>query len=265
MTPYWKFLIFTVPTYPFFLSLGILTAAGIAVYRLRREIKTGRVVDVSLAGLVCGVAGARLVYVLFNLDYYGVAGHTEEITQISRGGLNWHGAVYGGLLGVLVMARLRRVTLSRLFDALALGLPLIAFAGWSACGALACAYGAEVDNLANYPGLFVAELSDIFGLTLPRYNTQWLGALLAIVVLAIALVMTWKGLLTGRRFWVALGLFSLGMFGIGFLRGDVVPQLAGLRLDQWLDLSLVVLSVTITLLFTVRNTGVEGTHVRTYA
>lgn len=242
MTPYWKFLVFTVPTYPFFLSLGVLVAAGIAVYRLRKDVKAGRVADVCVAGLVCGVAGARLIYVLFNLDYYGVSPHTEEITRISSGGLNWHGAVYGGLLGVVVMARLRRVMLSPLLDALAVGLPLIAFAGWSACGALACAYGAEVDNLANYPGLFVAELSDIFGLTLPRYHTQGLGALLALGVLVMTVVMMWRGWLAGRRFWVSLGLLGLGMFGIGFLRGDVVPQLYGLRLDQWLDLSLVVLS-----------------------
>lgn len=268
MTPYWKFLIFTVPTYPFFLSLGLLAAAGIAAYRLRRDTPASRVVDVCLAGLVCGVAGARLSYVLLNMDYYAIAAHVGEITRLSAGGLNWHGAVYGGLLGIVVMARLRRVSLSPLLDALALGLPLIGLAGWSACGALACAYGAEVDNLANYPSLVVAELSDIFGLTLPRYNTQQLGAVLALIVFALAVVLTWRGWLVKRRFWVVLAAFSAGMFGIGYLRGDSVPTLGGLRADQWLDLSLMLLSALIVAIMTYRifaEKDVEESHVRTYA
>ncbi|MDL1902993.1 hypothetical protein FBR02_19770 [Anaerolineae bacterium CFX9] len=41
--------------------------------------------------------------------------------------------------------------------------------------------------------------------------------------------------MTGRRFWLALALFSAGMFIIGFWRGDSLPILYGLRLDQWLD------------------------------
>jgi hypothetical protein len=38
------------------------------------------------------------------------------------------------------------------------------------------------------------------------------------------------------RFWLVLALLALGTFGIGFTRGDSVPMVGGLRLDQVLDL-----------------------------
>jgi prolipoprotein diacylglyceryltransferase len=62
--------------------------------------------------------------------------------------------------------------------------------------------------------------------------------LLATVLLILSLGLQSRGVLTGRRFWLILTLMSLSMFFIGFLRGDSVPILAELRLDQWLDLAL---------------------------
>ena len=113
-------------------------------------------------------------------------------------------------------------------------LPLLAFAGWLGCAAAVCGYGAEVDTLAHYPAFAVAESRDVYGIIAPRYNTQLFGLALALVLLALSFVLLRYDGLKYRRFWILLALFSIGMLGIGFYRGDSVPILLGLRADQWL-------------------------------
>jgi phosphatidylglycerol:prolipoprotein diacylglycerol transferase len=223
----------TMRTYTLFLALGIAVSAGIGIYRSRKSGRVGALVDCCLGGLVAGVLLARLVHVLLNWDYfvYNVA----EAYQVNAGGLDWHGAVVGGVIGLQVVARLRHINARALLDALTLGLPLIALAGWYGCSASGCAYGAEVDTLARYPSYAVSESADVFGIAAPRYNTQIFGQWLALALLIVTLILMWKGWLRGQRFWLILALLSAGMFMIGFWRGDHALMLNGLRLDQWLD------------------------------
>lgn len=231
----------TVPTYTFLVSLGILIAVAYPALRCRLRAApltapgaVGAVVDVLLAGLIIGLVMARALHVLLNWAYF--AGHTTEITQLSAGGLNWHGAVIGACVGMAIMARFRRqVNMPLLLDALALVLPLMAFLSWWGCGAAHCSYGAEVQRLADYPAWMVWEERDIFNMIAPRYATQPLGMAFALMLFIIMMVIAWRGWFTGRRFWVSLALLAVGMFALGFLRGDHAEVIAGLRADQWLD------------------------------
>jgi phosphatidylglycerol:prolipoprotein diacylglycerol transferase len=241
MQPYLTIAIFTVPTYPFLLALGVLATLGVVARAGRaRGLATGRAIDLGLWALAGGVIGARLGYVALNLEYF--RDHVDEIARLSAGGLNWHGAVVGALLGLMLAGRVYRTPTDGLTDSLAFGVGLIALAGWTACGALACGYGAEVANLADHPALLVAERADMYGLVVPRYDTQRLGALLAIAVLVLTLALRWRGWLRGRRLWAALAAFSAGMFALGFLRGDPAVMVAGLRLDQGFDLGMLLLA-----------------------
>ena len=223
----------TVRTYTLFLALGIAMSAGIGVYLSRNAGRIGALVACCLGGLVAGVLLARLVHVLLNWDYF--AYNVAEAYQVNAGGLDWHGAVVGGVIGLYGVARWRRINARELLDALTPGLPLIALAGWYGCWASSCAYGAEVDTLARYPSYAVSESADVFGIAAPRYNTQIFGQWLALALLIVTLILMWRGWLCGRRFWLILGLFSVGMFVIGFWRGDHAVTLNGLRLDQWFD------------------------------
>src|SRR5690606_31172444 len=99
------------------------------------------------------VVGARLAHVALQWDYFSA--HTGEIIRLTAGGLDWHGALLGGLLGLALVARWRRLPLRLLLDALTPVLPLVALGGWIACWSAACGYGREVDTLANYPAYAV--------------------------------------------------------------------------------------------------------------
>jgi prolipoprotein diacylglyceryltransferase len=135
---------------------------------------------------------------------------------------------------------------------------LIALAAWVGCASQGCAYGAEVDTLARYSPLAVGETRDLYGILAPRYNTQLFGAGVALVCLIIALVLRKadkRNLTAGdaknaEDFWLILSIFSIGVFFIGFWRGDASPRWVGLRGDQVFDVVLFALAAV--MLFYVR-------------
>jgi prolipoprotein diacylglyceryltransferase len=137
----------TLQTYTLLLGLGVVASMAWTVYALAE--RPGPVVDALLLGLVGGVAAGRVGHVLLNWAHFAHA--PDEIIRVSSGGLDWHGAVIGALAGLYAGARWRGLRLSRLLDALAVGLPLLALSGWLGCWAAGCAFGTEVDTLANHP------------------------------------------------------------------------------------------------------------------
>ena len=82
----------------------------------------------------------------------------------------------------------------------------------------------------------------MYGIVAPRYNTQVFGMGLAVGLLAVNWIMERRRWLAGRRFWLLLAVLSAGMFVIGFYRGDAAPMVGGMRVDQWLDIGMFVIS-----------------------
>jgi phosphatidylglycerol:prolipoprotein diacylglycerol transferase len=238
--PYTTILFWRVQTYTLALVVGI--GVTLAWAALRTGKRPGALADVGLGALVGGLALARVEHVILNWNYF--AYNLSEAFRLSAGGLDWHGAVVGGLIGGSLMARWRQVNTREVLDAMTQGLSLIAHAAWYGCWAANCAYGVEVDTLARFPAWAVGWNADIYGIAGPRYNTQIFGLWLSAALLVIALVLVWRGWLRGSRFWLILGLFSAGMFVIGFFRGDHAVMVNGLRLDQWLDAMVGAISLT---------------------
>jgi prolipoprotein diacylglyceryltransferase len=212
--------------------LGIVVCIAFLAWTQRKHYRVSDLVDACLAALISGLIFGRAFHVLLAWDYF--VDHPGEITRLNAGGLEWHGALFGAWLGIWIVSKFRKFRPLTLAPTLAFVIPIIGFAAWRGCEAATCAYGAEVTNMAEYPAWAVWEGSDIFGLIYPRFHTQWLGMMLSLVLLLLALILTWRNL--NMRFGLILGLFSVGMFMIGFLRGDAVPYIAGLRAEQWLDL-----------------------------
>ena len=70
--------------------------------------------------VIFGILGARLYYVLFNLDYYSV--NILEIFQIWKGGLAIHGGIIAGLLTIIAYSKKKKVNTMRLTDIIIPGL-----------------------------------------------------------------------------------------------------------------------------------------------
>jgi phosphatidylglycerol:prolipoprotein diacylglycerol transferase len=99
---------------------GILITVGVVLgfaYAIRRANKVGlppeHVFDTAFAGAIGGFVGARLYYVLFNLDKYDFV---SAITGIRDGGLAIYGGIIGALLTAFVYTRIRHIRLLPILD-----------------------------------------------------------------------------------------------------------------------------------------------------
>lgn len=235
----------TTQTYSVMLGIGILSAMALMVitYRLRYIVPFSKLVDVSLVALIAGAAGARLFHVILNWYYF--QDNTTEIAQLGAGGLNWHGAVIGVLLVLIVATVVFRLSLSSLLDSLAVPLPLLAFMAWWGCGAATCSFGAEVESMTDYPAWLTWEAPGQFQLVAPRFATQPIGMVLSGALLMLMAIVVRQGRCEGRQFWVALALLSLEMLWLDSMRGDYATVIGTLRGDQWLDLAMCMISLLV--------------------
>lgn len=243
---------FVIRTYTALLDLAILAGLGIMAWQGKRiDNRPARRIDSSLAALVGGIVLGRLGHVLIYLAYFD--DHTSEIVQIWRGGLDWHGAVLGGLLGLALSTRLFRLRFRQVSDVAAFILPLGATLIYTGCLMVSCGHGREVSSLSDYPPFLVAELSDLYGVNAPRLMSPLYGAVFSLLLLAATFLFAGLIQREGIRFWLVLALLGLVAFGIGFTRGDAIPMIGLLRLDQLLDLGIVLVGIAGTLIATRDN------------
>ncbi len=78
-----------------------------------------KMIDVILLGLVCGIVGARLYYVLFvsNIEYHSL----WDVINLRDGGLGIYGGIILGFLGAFIGCKWRKVPILPLFDLVAMG------------------------------------------------------------------------------------------------------------------------------------------------
>ena len=75
---------------------------------------------VIMIGIIIGILGARVYYVLFNLSYY--LSNPVEIIQIWNGGLAIHGGIIAVLLFLIIYSKRKKLNLLLLLDILVVGL-----------------------------------------------------------------------------------------------------------------------------------------------
>lgn len=225
-----------IPTYSLFVNAAIvLGLAALARVGHRREQRAAAWVDAGIAALLLGMIEARVEHVAVHWSYF--VERPEQIARLWAGGLGWHGAVFGGLVGLWLGSWYRRVSWPALLGVLSVVLPLAAMLTYGGCIAGRCVPGAEVETLAGYPAFIAAELPDTYGIVAPRLFTPLYGIALSAVVAAAALALRVRGVDPAIRFWLVLAMLALVSFGLGFTRGDAAPMVGPLRLDQALDLA----------------------------
>ena len=94
--------------YSIFIFLGILVGSSIIYLESKkRKIDSEFVINLIFNTVIIGVIGARIYYVLFNLDYY--LSNPVEILEIWNGGLAIHGGIIAGLLFLIFYCKKHKV------------------------------------------------------------------------------------------------------------------------------------------------------------
>jgi len=124
---------FEIRFYSLFILTGLIVAYTMARKRCVQEgIKPEQLDELLMYSVVAGILGARLYYVLFNIQYY--LRYPLEIFMIWRGGLAIHGAILAGISTFVMYSLLKKSASFTPFQILDLGsayLPLgQAFGRW---------------------------------------------------------------------------------------------------------------------------------------
>jgi phosphatidylglycerol:prolipoprotein diacylglycerol transferase len=223
-------------SYTVILVLGMLAGVWVA-WRLAdaRLSDPALVLDAGFWGLLGGLTGGRIGYVIANWAYF--VDDLDQAFALWQGGLAWHGALFGASAAVVVWHLVRRryrppaPDWRDLFDVMAPGLALGSAFGWLGCLLTGSAYGAEASGYEPPVAWFTANLPDIYGVEAVRFLTQPLMIVWCLLLCGL-LFSVRRRLRGGFLFSIYLLAYALADFGIAFLRGDGTWRL-GLWLSQW--------------------------------
>ena len=100
-------------------SVCILIGIALAGLIIGKEAKKHNIPNYFVTNLifwcvVFGIVGARIYYVIFNLDYYSV--YPMEIIKIWNGGLAIHGGIIGGVITLIMYSRKYSINPIRMMD-----------------------------------------------------------------------------------------------------------------------------------------------------
>lgn len=112
---------FTIQWYGVIIAMGFLLAFLYLMFSCRKfNVDQDRLIDAVIVGMIGGIIGARLYYVIFYPgDQY--VKDPISILYIWNGGLAIYGGIIGGLLCGALMAKLRGLKIAAVLDLAALG------------------------------------------------------------------------------------------------------------------------------------------------
>ena len=105
----------TIKLYSLCILLGVLCAYIVIMRETKKQkLNMDIMFNILFYGIIAGILGARIYYVLFNFEYYVF--HLDEIIKIWQGGLAIHGGIIGGVIVVYLYSKKRNISFLKLSD-----------------------------------------------------------------------------------------------------------------------------------------------------
>ncbi len=250
----------TVRAYSLWILVGIFVALWLTTRRwVERGGRADVVGDVSLWAIPFGIVGGRLYHVITTPGpYFGEGGDPIQVLKIWEGGLGIWGAVALGSLGAYIGCRRHGVALSVFMDAAAPGI-LVA----QAIGRMGNYFNQELFGrptdlpwAVRIDPAFRPDGFEQFATFHPTflYETIWNLAGVALIVYLDRRL----DLRGGRVFWLYVMVYVSGRLWIEMLRIDTAVQVAGLRINVWVSIGVLVLGIVMFVMWGRRQAGRMG-------
>ncbi|MHB0979838.1 MAG: prolipoprotein diacylglyceryl transferase [Thermoleophilia bacterium] len=232
------------PAYRWYgLIMMLALVVGILIFSdqlKRHSISPHHAWGIAVVAVPCGIVGARLFHVFENFGYYWH--NPGEILGWQLVGLAIYGVLAGGIIGLVLYCRWKKLPVLRVLDCTALAFPVAQIIGkfaniingdtWGSPTSLA--WGFTYVN----PASFIPK--DLLGVPThptPVYEQLWLLVVVGILLYAVPRLKT-----DGMAILLYLGLYSLGRFFISFFRVNKII-VVGLREAQIIALAVLVLAL----------------------
>lgn len=112
---------FEVAYYGIIIGTAILIGFLIATYEAKRTRQNPEdYLDMGIIGVIAGIAGARIYYVIFSWDMY--KDNLLDIFNLREGGLAIYGGIIGAVIAVFVLARVKRLSPFQILDTVAMAI-----------------------------------------------------------------------------------------------------------------------------------------------
>lgn len=221
-----------IPTYPLFMLLAFWAGMWLAAKRADKLGLDGdHVYNAGLFGLMAGIIGARLWFVLSHWENY--ASDLTQAFSLSRSALSTAEGVIVAAIVVLIYLQRKKVPLGTFFDAAAPGVTLAiaiinvgAFLGGEALGApTAVPWAVDVAQTARHP-------------------VQLYQALFSLLILAVLLLSHYRPW-PGFQFWLFMALYGAERLLLEIFRARPVLVGNGFLAVQILALLTIVVSLAV--------------------
>ena len=235
--------------YGILIACGIVLGVLVAIYEAKRRGYTSELlIDFMILALPLSIVGARIYYVAFEWEYYSQ--HLDEIVAVWNGGIAIYGALIGGIIAAVIIAKWRKFPLGRLLDICAPGLILGQAIGRWGNFVNQEAYGLVINdpNLQFFPYGVFAQADGQWHLATFFYESMWdLG------VLALLLWYSRKAKHDGNVFAMYLIGYGIGRFWIEGIRIQTLELMPGVPVSQFLSAVLVAIGVIYLIVMRKRN------------
>ncbi len=205
---------FDIAWYALIIVTGMIAAVAYLIFRARKiGLSADNILDCVLFTIPIGVLGARLYYVLMNLDGYASLG---EVFDIRSGGLAIYGGILAGTATVLVYCKVKKVRFMAFADCVSPGLILAQSIGRWGNFMNGEAFGAETDVFCRM-GLnnFLTSYQTVYVHPTFLYESLW--NILGFVLINIFYK---RKKYDGQVFLLVFGWYGLGRMFIEGLRQD---------------------------------------------
>jgi len=216
--------------YGIIMAIGLLVGTYVFSRQLpKRGIASDHVFGMLVWAVPLAIVGARLFHVLDDFGFYWH--HPGQIWTGQLVGLAIYGVLSGGVLGIFIYCRRKKLPFLRVLDALALAIPVGQIIGKCAniINGDTWGYATKLPWGFVYKNPHAFLPASLLGVPTqpdPVYEQLWLCVVIGVLLWAMPRLKT-----DGTAFLLYLGLYSFGRFFISFERVNNV-LLLGLREAQ---------------------------------
>ena len=227
----------TVHGYGLMIGIGVICAIFLAHFRAKRKgLSSDAVWSMALLALIFGFVGAKLLYVLTDLQTILY----NPLIIITGNGFVVYGGIIGGAAAVLIYCRVKKLGFLKYFDLIIPSVALAQGIGRIGCFLAGCCYGRETDCALGIT--FTQSQFAPNGVRLiPTQLIMSAGDLLITAVLLLFARRDRKGGQVGGLYLI---LYSVGRFSVEFFRGDTIRGFIGpLSTSQFVSIFTLILGV----------------------
>lgn len=242
--------------------IGIVIGILFAVFYFAKfyNVKKEDVFYASLFGVIGIGVGSKILYLITIsptlIKHASRINWKETIPALITGGFVFYGGLIGGILGLLVYAKVFKISFKTLIMIFVPVAPIIHAIARFGCLCSGCCYGKEYHG----PGHIVFHNSLYNNNNIPLFPTQIVESICNFIIFGIILFTYKRFKGTYKPVSLYCILYGIARFFLEFTRGDEERGIFLLSTSQWISILLIIIGIAL-FIYSFRNKEMDESKV----